>query len=124
MKHGDEFWKVPKLDASGKDWPLWKGRLELSLLARGLLGHLTNNGKPVNPADANIPGWSPTTPAELAEMQAYEAAIKKWTEDDVVVRQQIAILLPDSLFIQLLSLSSAKEFFDTLKGQFEKRSLD
>ncbi|KAJ8594387.1 hypothetical protein M405DRAFT_729837, partial [Rhizopogon salebrosus TDB-379] len=123
MKHGDEFWKVPKLDASGKDWPLWKGRLELSLLARGLLGHLTNNGKPINPADGQAAGWSPTTTTEIAEMQAYEAAIKKWTEDNVVVRQQIAILLPDSLFIQLLPLSSAKEFYDTLKGQFEKRSL-
>ncbi|KAG2739681.1 hypothetical protein P692DRAFT_20697094, partial [Suillus brevipes Sb2] len=123
VKHGDEFWRVPKLDASGKDWPLWKGRLELSLLARGLSGHLTGLGMPINPAAGRAAGWSPTSPTELAEVQAYEVAIKKWNENDVIVRQQIAVLVPDTLFIQLLSLSSAKDFFDTLKNQFENRSL-
>ncbi|KIK35579.1 hypothetical protein CY34DRAFT_95855 [Suillus luteus UH-Slu-Lm8-n1] len=119
VKHRDEFWKVPKLDASGKDWPLWKGRLKLLLLARGLSGHLTGLGMPIDPAA----GWSPTTPTELAEVQAYEVSIKKWIENDVIVRQQIAVLVPDTLFIQLLSLSSMKDFFDTLKNQFENRSL-
>jgi hypothetical protein len=66
IKHGDEFWKVPKLDASEKDWPLWKGRLELSLLAHGLLGHLIETGKPINPADGKSPGWLPTTATDIA----------------------------------------------------------
>ncbi|KAG1881275.1 hypothetical protein F4604DRAFT_1922286 [Suillus subluteus] len=123
IKHGDEFWKVPKLDASGKDWPLWKGRLELSLLGRGLSGHLTGLGKPINPAAGHAAGWSPTTTTEIAEMQAYETAIIKWDKKDVIVRQQIAVLVPDSLFIQLLSLTSTKDFYDTLKNQFENRSL-
>ena len=123
IKYGDEFWRVPKLDASGKDWPLWKGRLELSLQARGLLGHLTETGKPVNPAEGKPTGWSPTTATELAEMQTYEEEIKKWNDNDIIVRQQIAVLIPDSLFIQLLSLTMAREYFDVLKGQFGTRSL-
>ncbi|KAG2339931.1 hypothetical protein BDR05DRAFT_834214, partial [Suillus weaverae] len=53
----------------------------------------------------------------------YETAIKKWDKNNVIVRQQIAVLVPDTLFIQLLSLTSAKDFFDTLKNQFENRSL-
>lgn len=123
VKHGDEFWKVLKLDASGKDWPLWKGRLELSLLAHGLSGHLTGLGMPIDPAAGRAAGWSPTTPTELAEVQAYEVSIKEWTNNNVIVRQQIAVLVPDTLLIQLLFLSSAKDFFDTLKNQFENRSL-
>src|SRR5882757_531961 len=123
VKHGDEFWRVPKLDASGKDWPLWKGRLELSLLARGLSEHLTGTGIPIDPAVGKPAGWSPATADELIAKQAYKTDIKKWNEDDVIVRQQIAVLIPDSLFIQLLSLSTAKEFFDVLKGQFGTRSL-
>jgi len=107
------------LDASGKDWPLWKGRFKLSLLARGLSGHLTGLGKPVNPAAGHTSGWSPTTTTEIAAMQAYKTMMKKWEEKDVIVRQQIAVLVPDSLFIQLLSLTSMKEFFDTLKNQFK-----
>ena len=123
VKHGDEFWRVPKLDASGKDWPLWKGRLELSLLARGLSEHLTGTGIPIDPAVGKPAGWSPATADELIAKQAYETDIKKWNEDDVIIRQQIAVLIPDSLFIQLLSLSTAKEFFNVLKGQFGTRSL-
>ncbi|KAG1749324.1 hypothetical protein EDB19DRAFT_1629938, partial [Suillus lakei] len=68
-------------------------------------------------------GWSLTTSTELAEMQTYETAIKKWDKNDVIVRQQIAVLVPDTLFIQLLSLTSTKDFFDMLKNQFENQSL-
>jgi hypothetical protein len=78
---------------------------------------------PINPAAGRAAEWSPTSPTELAEVQAYKVAIKKWNENDVIVRQQIVVLVPDTLFIQLLSLSSTKDFFDTLKNQFENRSL-
>jgi hypothetical protein len=123
VKYGDEFWRIPKLDASGKDWPLWKGRLELSLLARGLLGHLTDAGKPIDPAEGKSAGWSPTTAAEIAATATYEADIIKWNNNNIIVRQQIAVLIPDSLFIQVLSLTTAKEYFNVLKGQFGTRSL-
>ena len=59
----------------------------------------------------------------MQNQTAYETAIKKWNDDDVIVRQQIAVLIPDSLFIQLLSLHTAKEFFNVLNGQFGTRSL-
>jgi hypothetical protein len=87
------------------------------------LGHLTETRKPVNPAEGKPTGWSPTTATELAEMQTYEEEIKKWNNNDIIVRQQIAVLILDSLFIQLLSLMTAKEYFNVLKGQFGTRSL-
>jgi hypothetical protein len=77
----------------------------------------------VNPAEGKPTGWSPTTAMELAEMKTYEEEIKMWNDNDIIIRQQIAVLIPDSLFIQLLSLTTAKEYFDVLKGQFGTRSL-
>jgi len=71
---------------------------------------------PINPAVGKPTGWSPTSLTELADQTAYKTAIKKWNDNDVIVRQQIAVLIPDSLFIQLLSLPTAKEFFNILNG--------
>lgn len=123
-KLGDEFLKVPKLDASGKDWPLWKGRLELSLSARGLMGHLTGTvSKPTNPADGKSAGWLPSSPDEIKAVQTYDKELAEWLEKDAVVKQQIAVVLPDSLFVKLLSKPTAKDYYDTLKAQFEQRSL-
>jgi hypothetical protein len=119
MKLGDEFLRVPKLDASGKDWPLWKGRLKLSLSARGLMGHLTGTAlKPKNPADGKSAGWSPTAD-EIKEIQTYEKENAEWLEKDAVVKQQIVVVIPDSLFIRLLSKTMAKEYYDTLKALFK-----
>ncbi|KAG2344882.1 hypothetical protein BDR05DRAFT_881651 [Suillus weaverae] len=123
-KLGDEFLKVLKLDASGKDWPLWKGRLELSLSARGLMGHLTRTvSKPMNPADGKSTGWLPSSPDEIKAVQTYEKELAEWLEKDDVVKQQIAVMLPDSLFVKLLSKPTAKDYYDTLKAQFEQWSL-
>src|SRR6267154_1641685 len=123
-KLGDEFLKVPKLDASGKDWPLWKGRLELSLAARGLLGYLSGKTPMLaNPAAGKPSGWSPATADEVKAMKEYEKELTEWVEKDAVVRQQIAVVIPNTLFVKLLSKSTAKEYYDTLKAQFEQRSL-
>jgi hypothetical protein len=124
MKLGEDFLKVPLLDAAGKDWPLWKGRLELSLSVRDLLGHLDGTTpKPKNPADGKPDGWSPSTADELKEMKTYEKEIKEWRIGDTIVKQQIAVVIPNNLFAKLLSKSTAKEYYDTLKGLFEQRSL-
>ena len=119
-KLGDEFLKIPKLDASGKDWPLWKGRLELSLTARGLLGHLNGaTPAPVDPAMQASEGKSLTDD----EILAYKKSLLDWQEKDAIVRQQIAVVIPNSLFIKLLNKATAEEYYNTLKAQFEQCSL-
>jgi len=39
-KLGNDFLRVPRLPADGKGFVVWKERLELSIRARGLFGHL------------------------------------------------------------------------------------
>jgi hypothetical protein len=87
------------------------------------MGHLTGTAlKPKNPADGKSAGWSPTAD-EIKEIQTYEKENAEWLEKDAVVKQQIVVVIPDSLFIRLLSKTMAKEYYDTLKALFEKRSL-
>lgn len=83
---GDEFLKVPKLEASGKNWPLWKKRLELSLAARGLSGYLDGKAtQPVDPAVGKSAGWKPTTADEKKEVAQYEMDLATWIEKDAIV---------------------------------------
>ncbi|KAJ8695386.1 hypothetical protein PTI98_007989 [Pleurotus ostreatus] len=50
IKVGDEFLRVPKLDAAGNNWVIYRDRLMWAVDARGLLKHLNGTGsEPVNP---------------------------------------------------------------------------
>jgi len=51
IKLGNDFLRVPKLPADGKGFVVlvWKERLELSIRARGLYGHL--DGTAIRPDD-------------------------------------------------------------------------
>jgi len=123
-KVGDRVLEVPKLDASGKPWPLWKKRLEVSLTARGLIGYLYGTKKaPVNPADGKAVAWIPVKPEELQAVEDYEIALGKWVEEDAIVQQQIAVTIPDSIFIDLMSKQTAHEYFEVLCKKFGNRSL-
>ena len=46
-KLGDDLMKVLKLDASGLNWVIYKGRFLWAVDARGLLGHIdSTEGEP------------------------------------------------------------------------------
>ncbi|KAG2046777.1 hypothetical protein BDR06DRAFT_898601, partial [Suillus hirtellus] len=103
---------------------LWKGRLELSLSARGLMGHLTRMvSKPTNLADGKSTGCSPSSPDKIKAVQTYEKELAEWLKKYAIVKQQNAVMLLDSLFVKLLSKPTAKDYYDMLKAQFEQQSL-
>ncbi|KAN0086078.1 hypothetical protein V8E55_007212 [Tylopilus felleus] len=56
--------KIPKLDATGKNWPTWKTKLE----------HAFTVPTPTDPAYQYSPMWIPITAAELQEVVDYEKA--------------------------------------------------
>jgi len=100
LKLGNDFLRVPRLPADGKGFVVWKERLELSIRARGLHGHL--DGTVTKPQE-------PTRPAE-------------GTKEQAIVFQQIASTIPDSLYLKIKGKVTVKEAWDTLKADFERRS--
>ncbi|KAJ3792201.1 hypothetical protein GGU11DRAFT_693805, partial [Lentinula aff. detonsa] len=48
--------------------------------------------------------------------------VLEWKKGKAIVKQQIAGTIPDSLFIKHRSKGSAKELFNTLAGEFERKS--
>ena len=58
--------KLPKLDASGKEWTIWKARLHVVVASRGLSGYLNGtSSKPIDPAVGQPSGWTAKTPDEV-----------------------------------------------------------
>ena len=62
------------------------------------------------------------TSDEVKELAAYKTAMKEWRMGEAVVKQQIAGTIPDSLFIQIKGLETAKDIFAHLLNLFEKCS--
>ncbi|PPQ93917.1 hypothetical protein CVT25_008031 [Psilocybe cyanescens] len=58
-KLGDDFLRIPKLDAAGTNWVVYRDRFLLSIDACGLGEHLDSTGEaPTNPHPAPMDGSS------------------------------------------------------------------
>ena len=116
--------KLPKLDTSGKEWTTWKVWLQLAASSWGLAGYLNGSkAKPMDPAAGKLDGWTVTTTAEVKLVEDYTKDLVTWTKKDMKVWHMIANTLPNSFFVHLVNKNSAREYFTTLCGLFEKRSL-
>ncbi|KAG1884654.1 hypothetical protein F4604DRAFT_1574347 [Suillus subluteus] len=124
-KLGDDFLWIQKLVADGENWMMYKERLQWSIDTRGLLGHLDGTEtKPIDPQTLSGRGasWVPTTTDELKEVSTYKTKLKEWCMGQAITKQQIAGTIPDSLFIQIKNLDTAKEIFTHLSNLFEQCS--
>ena len=116
--------KLPKLDASGKEWTTWKVRLQVVIANQGLSGYLDGTmTKPIDPATGQSPGWMATTPDKVKEVTEYVKNLAVWVEKDTKVCHIITNTLPNSLFIRIANKKSTHEYFNTLSTLFEQRSV-
>ncbi|KIK75866.1 hypothetical protein PAXRUDRAFT_116441, partial [Paxillus rubicundulus Ve08.2h10] len=114
---------IPKLDTTGKNWTIWKFRVDMSLGAKGLKGHLYGTKrKPIDPTSGHLPALIATTPAKINAYEDYETNIVEWDKNDDTTRQQIFWNIPDSLITHLLVKTTATECYETLKEMFKGHS--
>lgn len=121
-KIGDTFLRVPKLEADGRNYPIYRDRLALSILARGLYEHLA--GKAKKPDDPVVRSGPPETLTEEEQkiIDTHNKDLREWTTNEAIVWQQIASTIPDSLFLKIKGKETVKEAWDLLKSDYEKRS--
>jgi hypothetical protein len=121
LKLRNDFLRVPRLPADGKGFVIWKERLELSIRARGLYGHL--DGSTARPDDPPTrPEGSTLTEEEVSSNETYARNLNRHLQEQAIVFQQIASTIPDSLYLKIKGKPTVKESWDALKADFEKRS--
>ncbi|KAH9848446.1 hypothetical protein C2E23DRAFT_702603, partial [Lenzites betulinus] len=116
VKLGEDYVRVPKLEVGGANWVLYKDRLAWAADAKGVLGHLDGTSKePVVPA---------VSAASLADpiQKTYQDELAVWRKGEAVVKQLIASTIPDSLFMKIRAKPNAREIWDALAREFEKKS--
>jgi hypothetical protein len=122
--------KVPKLDVGGMNWVVYKDRFLWSINARGLLEHVDGSeGEPVCPVKPRMvpkqdyEGRETRDMVQAAYTQEEERLIKEWKveqkdwrQGEAIVKQQIAAMIPNSLFMKIRDKGTA------LQNDFQKKS--
>ncbi len=135
-KLGDDLMKVPKLEAGGRNWVVYKDRFLWSVDARGLLERVDGSERepvcPVKPrmvprrdSEGNETRdfvQAPYTRDEEKEIKEWKAESKEWKQGEAIVKQQITATIPDSLFMKIRDKGTALEIWEALQQDFQNKS--
>ena len=99
---------VTKLVADGSNWVTYRNRMIWAVNLRGLGEHLTS--PTISQAYQDVGNVGNVTPQ------------MRWDLDQAVVKQLIAVSIPDTVFNSIKSKTSAKEVWDELKKLYEGRT--
>ncbi|KJA26561.1 hypothetical protein HYPSUDRAFT_123358, partial [Hypholoma sublateritium FD-334 SS-4] len=126
-KLGDDFLRIPKLDVAGANWVVYKDRFQWAIDARGLLEHIDGSemepASPIKVTALDAEGKVASKPADDEKLETeWKKEVKTWRQGEAIVKQQIAGTIPDSLFMKIRGKGSAREIWEALAGDFEKKS--
>src|SRR6266498_3212002 len=110
-KLGDNLMRVPKLDASGSNWVVYKDQFLWAVDARGLLHHINGSSweprkpsimtKTVTGANGKEREEDDLDADDKKQLSECRNELKTWKLGEAVVKQQIAVTIPDSLFMKI-----------------------
>ena len=110
-KLGDKFLHIPKLDVSGTNWVIFKDRFTWALDTQGTLDHIKGTSiEPVDPIPEAVRRKEPLTLTEEQKKSDMEwkKDLKEWKQAEAIAKQQIASLIPDSLFMKVRARGTAR----------------
>ncbi|PPQ93623.1 hypothetical protein CVT25_001000 [Psilocybe cyanescens] len=59
---------------------------------------------------------------QTAALEEYYKKLKIWKQEEAVVKQQIAGMIPDSLFLKICMLPTAEFMWEVLGANFQNKS--
>src|SRR5271168_512426 len=113
------FARIPKLETDGSNWVIFKDRFLYAAAAASLISHV--DGTEVIPPLVTIGPGTPTA-EQLQKFDEYNLALSKWKSDEAIIKQAIATVIPDSLFIEVRKKETAFLMWEAVKNQREKKS--
>ena len=93
------FVHIPKLEVDGSNWVIFKDRFLFAAAAASLKNHIDGIGEaPVAPTPVTR---EPLTEVQEEALKEYELLHTKWEMEENIVKQALASVIPDSLFIEV-----------------------
>ena len=100
---------------------IFKDLFLFATAAASLKGHIDGIGKPPVAVPVVQIGTEPLTKEQKKTLLKYQASLTKW-EMKNIVKQAIASLIPDSLFIEVRRKETVLTMWDAVRDQREKKS--
>ena len=113
------FIHIPKLEIDSSNWVIFKDNF---LFAVALKGHV--DGPDIVPAPVGFshqPG-EPLKEDQQEALKEYQLKHTKWEMEENIVKQALASVIPDSLFIEVRRKETVALMWDAVKDQREKKS--
>ena len=120
-KQLNNFFRVPRLPNDGKGFVIWKERVKLSIRARGLFGHLDGSAMKLEDPPMRAVGAT-LTEDKVTAIGKHAKDLNTYLQEQVIVFQQIASTIPDSLYLKIKGKPTVQEAWNVMKADFEKRS--
>ena len=67
-------------------------------------------------------GSTASTEEQVSKIEKYTKDMNQYSQEQAIVFQQIALTIPDSLYLKIEGRTTMKEAWDVLKADFKKRS--
>jgi hypothetical protein len=123
------FVRLPKLEPDGSNWVIFKDRFLYAAAAASLKLHVDGTGKapvalkaPVAPEAEPATSSEPLTEEQEKEVSDYETELLKWQTGEAIIKQAIASVIPDSLFLEVRKEETAFRMWEAVRNQREKKS--
>jgi hypothetical protein len=123
-KLGEYFAKLPACKADGTNWVFFRDRFLFAVDAAGLSDHFETGlfGTAEAPVAPTIADTSAPTADETTAYNTYLAQRRIWKSAQAVLKQGLASVIPDSLFLKVKDAENAKGMWDRVKDEYEKKS--
>ena len=95
------FVHISKLEVDGSNWVLFKDCFAFAVATASLGKHINSTWIVPSPPAVTLGGPFLLTAEQMAELEQYEENKLKWLTGEAVMKQAIAIMIYDSLFIEI-----------------------
>ena len=116
------FVHIPKLEIDSSNWVIFKDHFLFAAAAAALIGHV--DGTDIIPAPVGFshqPG-EPLKEGQQEALKEYQLKHTKWEMEENIVKQVLASVILDPLFIEVRRKETAALMWDAVKDQREKKS--
>jgi len=123
-KLGEYFAKLPACKANGTNWIFFQDCFLFAVNAAGLSDHFDDGptGTTSEPTKPQVANPTNLTAEEKEAIKQYPLTRRIWKSEQAVIKQGIASVIPDSLFLKVKGEKTAREMWNKVKAEYEKKS--
>ncbi|KAK0467433.1 hypothetical protein IW261DRAFT_1346364, partial [Armillaria novae-zelandiae] len=121
-KLGEYFAKLPACKADGTNWIFFRDRFLFAVDAAGLSDHFEDITTATEPTTPAVVDPKNPTVDETKTLNEYAKRRRIWKSEQAVIKQGIASVISDSLFLKVKGEVTAKAMWEKVKSEYEKKS--